>query len=129
MKGRRQNRLRGPPRGSSSSLDLDPPYMRLRVCGLRDGDGQYALVVFRVDLFVLDGKWQTKGARKRAVAAFHIRGVAILLLVLRLLLSLDGEHVIRERYLNVLFVDAWDLRSDHQLVVALADIDCRIQTL
>src|SRR4029453_4810260 len=96
MKGRRQNRLRGPPGESSSSLDLDPPHIRLRLCGFRDRNGQHALIVFRVDLFVLDGKWQTKGARERAVAAFHIRGVAILLLVLRLLLSLDGEHVDRK---------------------------------
>src|SRR6266571_5584589 len=83
-------------------LDLHLDVPRPRLLDLRQGDGQHAMLVVRLDVAGVHGRGQREAALERAVTAFipvHPLGA---LLGDLLLGAVDREHVVLDRDLHVL---------------------------
>jgi hypothetical protein len=67
------------------------------------------------------------GAAARGYTAFHHVPVLILILVLFValgpFLAADGQHSIGEGYIEILLIDAWQLRRHVNRVLALGKVD------
>src|SRR5208337_4280809 len=113
-----------PPR-RSLALDLDLLDQLLGLGGLRQGDGEHALLEGRRDLVRVDGVGNPQGALVGAIAALP-EMIILLLLFLRLfLLALDRQYAVGHLDLDVLLIDPRQVGVDFIGVVFFNEIHRR----
>src|SRR5690606_15295109 len=110
-------------RAGSGRLDRNSAHRLLHLDGLRDANGQHALLIFGLDILIVHLERQTHGSREGAVAELHVVGPAVPLLVLGLLLTLNREEIAGERDVEILLIETGDLGSDDELLVVIGDVD------
>src|SRR6185503_241501 len=78
-----------------------------------------------LDAFGVGAVRQREAAIERAVRALDARQLAVLGGVLGLALALDREDALFHRDLDVLRIDAGNVREDREAVVLFLDVDAR----
>ncbi len=71
---------------------------------------------------VLIGIRQTEAAAEGAVGALDAQVIVLVHLLLELALAADGERVVLDAHVNVLFLDARQIGFQHQLVFGLLNV-------
>src|SRR3972149_11023423 len=87
--------------------------------------GQDALLVVGADGFYIDGVRQRKRPGERAVGALDPEVILLVHTLLELAFATDGQCVVFQSNVDVLFLDARQVHLGNQLVLALVNVHCR----
>src|SRR5262245_1068521 len=102
--------------------DVHADLARLDLLGLRNIQPQHAVGQRGLDLIGLDGARQADRPLERAEAALDAMVAAILVLALAAGLALDRQHVVLDRDLDFLGLQARQRRLDHKAILGLAQV-------
>src|SRR5215212_2585017 len=107
----------------ASGVDGDALRRVLRGRRFRDGNGEHAVLERRLRLLLVDFEGQRDTALEAAVVV--LAEAPALVLALGFLLAADREDVVVHEDLDVLLVDARELRRDADLVVGRIHLEAR----
>jgi hypothetical protein len=94
--------------------------------GLRDADGELAILEVGRDLRLVDARRQVEGAGERAVAALDELIASLLpLLALLVALAAHGEQAVLDADVDVVGADAGKVHVEDDLALLLARVDGR----
>src|SRR6266404_5273539 len=99
----------------SAALNFD--LLGFGLLAFRNRDFQYAVVESCAHVFRINVAGQREGAVEAPVGALDSKEVVSLFLIFQPALAADGQHVVLDPYLNVLFSDAGKLDLHHNVVV------------
>jgi hypothetical protein len=110
---------------ASALLDFDLLLLLRRLLRLWQVDAQYSLIELCLDLRRVGLERQGDRSAERAIAAFHNVPVLILVLLFAfgLFLAADSQHVICQRYIDILLIDARQFGRNVDRVLALSNVD------
>src|SRR5690606_13465384 len=113
---------------SASAVDRDRAAL-LRRTGLElvHRDREHAVLECGLDRFLIGVLRQVQDTLETAVGAFDAMESALLLFLLLALLAPYHQHVVVERDLDVLFLDAGNLQRNLVLLVGFLNVKCRLQ--
>src|SRR5262249_5995231 len=109
--------------------DVDADLARLDLLGLGDLQPQHAVAQRRLDRIGLDSARQADRALERAEAPLDPVEVALLVVNLLARLALDRQHIVLERDLHILGLEARYSRLDQVALGRLAQIERRDKSL
>src|SRR5262249_39377224 len=112
-------------RANSALLDLDAYLLPLGFRGLRQGDGQDAVLEGGLDIVSVDAIGYAERALERAIIALGEIVVFLLLFLLVLPFAPDRQRAIRVFDLDVLLIDAGQFGRDVIALRGFGDIDGR----
>ena len=109
---------------ATSSLYLDALRLRYHRCTL-NRHFQNAVLKPSTNLALIGALRQAKAAAERSVAVLpYVIAAALLLLLLGLALTRDGQYVLMQRNIHILGLNAWQLGSDDQVSILGSCVYC-----